>query len=179
MKEETETNVKRWLEDVVIGLNLCPFAKGPFLKKEIRFCVSEAKSNVEAANDIIKECHLLDEDEAIETTLVIYPQTFGDFLNFNDFLFFGDLILKENHWQGVYQIASFHPNYRFANTESDDPQNLTNRSPYPILHLLRESSLTKALDQYTEPEQIPKDNIRTMRELTQTEKQTYFSYLYK
>ncbi len=175
---EIISTVKTWLEDVVIGLQLCPFAKAPFQSEQIRFSLCKAEQE-EAINEaLIQECLLLDQQKAIETTLLICPNALHDFFTYNQFLLWAEQTLKKNQWRGVYQIASFHPDYCFANSEADDPQNLSNRSPHPILHLLRENSLEKILERYPNPDGIPENNIKTLRSLDERQKNALFPYLF-
>jgi hypothetical protein len=174
-----EQQTRQWLQDVVIGLQLCPFAKAPLQKEQISFFVSQASSEEELIEELIKQCHHLDAEIKTETTLIICANLLDDFFDFCQFLTWANSTLKSNQWQGVYQLANFHPHYTFSGCEYDDPQNLTNRAPFPILHLLREESLTKMLEKYPEPELIPKKNIEKMHQLSIDEQYKYFSYLFK
>jgi len=151
----------------VIGLNLCPFAKAVHVKNQIRYVVSNAGTREALAADLQRELQLLDETdpEKIETTLLIHPQVLQDFLEYNDFLEIADAVVDENDLTGVIQIASFHPEYQFADSNADDIDNYTNRSPYPTLHLLRESSIDRAVDSFPEANAIFERNIATMRDL--------------
>lgn len=176
---DIEKHVKQWLAEVVIGLQLCPFAKAPFNKQQIRFYISKAETEEVLIDDLIRECQYLDDHATTETTLIICPNILDDFFMYNQFLLWAGRMLKQHQWEGVYQIASFHPDYTFFGIEADAPQNLTNRSPYPILHLLREDSLADILDRYSDPEGIPEKNIKTMEALSTEEKRRYFSYLYE
>ena len=158
-------HVESWLADVVIELNLCPFAKREHLAKRIRFQCSPARSEQELLQDLVVELALLKKSPEIETTLLIHPEVLNDFDAYNQFLDFADQVIEQMNMQGVYQIASFHPDYQFAETEFDDAENFTNRSPYPLLHILREPSLEKAIETHSSTEQIPKDNIALMNKL--------------
>jgi hypothetical protein len=169
---------RQWLEEVVIGLELCPFAKAPFQKEQIRLMVSQADSEEELIEELIAQCRHLDEDINTETTLIICANLLNDFFDFCQFLKWADSTLKNNQWQGIYQLANFHPHYIFSGCEYSDLQNLTNRSPFPILHLLREKTLTNMLEKYPEPELIPKKNIEKMQQLSIAEQQRYFAYLF-
>lgn len=171
-------NVKTWLEQVVINLNLCPFAKAPYQKKQVRFVVCTETLEEDINASLIEECLFLDQHDEIETSLIICPAALSDFFTYNRFLLWAQQTLKQYNWRGTYQIASFHPDYVFANTETDDVQNFTNRAPYPILHLLRESSLETILDRYSEAASIPDNNIQTMQQLTQSEIERLFPYLF-
>jgi hypothetical protein len=174
-----EQQTRQWLQDVVIGLQLCSFAKAPFQKEQIRFVVSQANNEEELIEELINECHHLDADSKTETTLIICANLLNDFFDFCQLLNWADSTLKSNQWKGVYKLANFHPQYQFAGCKYDDPQNLTNRAPFPILHLLREDSLSKVLEKYPEPELIPKNNIEKMHQLSIDEQYKYFHYLFK
>ncbi|HUX91346.1 MAG TPA: DUF1415 domain-containing protein [Gallionellaceae bacterium] len=160
-------DTQRWLERAVIGLNLCPFAKAVHVKKQIRYVVSGATTPEALLDELIKELELLAESSAekIDTTLLIHPHVLTDFLDYNDFLDVADASLDELDLAGILQIASMHPRYQFADTQPDDMANYTNRSPYPTLHLLRESSVDKAVAAFPEADQIFEKNIETMEKL--------------
>ena len=157
----------QWLERAVIGLNLCPFAKGVHVKNQIHYAVA-------TSDDVEKLRHLLRAElqalvampvETRETTLVILPNCLADFLDFNDFLAEADALLDELGLGGTLQIASFHPQYQFAGTHADDVTNFTNRSPYPTLHLLREESIDRAVEVFPDAELIFERNIATLQAL--------------
>jgi hypothetical protein len=156
-----------WLEKAVIGLNLCPFAKAVHARGQIRYYVSRARSLDELLDDLERELRALaaSAPEEIDTTLVIHPHMFGDFLDYNDFLERADEFVEELGFAGELQIASFHPRYQFEGTEADDITNFTNRSPYPMLHLLRERSVDAAVAAFPEAETIYLKNMETMRKL--------------
>jgi hypothetical protein len=158
---------RAWLEKVVIGLNLCPFAREPFNARRIRFRESAARDEQTLLAHLAEELtRLRDADpKELETTLLIHPHVLGDFLAYNDFLDLADQALVELELDGVIQIASFHPAYRFEGTEPDDVTNGTNRSPYPMLHLLREDSVARAVESYPDADKIPERNMETMRKL--------------
>ena len=158
---------RRWLERAVIGLNLCPFAKAVHVKEQIRYVVSEARDTEQLLGDLARELQFLaDADpETCDTTLLIHPHALGDFLDYNAFLDLADAAVEELGLDGVLQVASFHPDYQFAETEPDDVTNCTNRSPYPTLHLLREDSIDRAVEAFPEAEQIYEHNMRTLRKL--------------
>lgn len=162
---EVERQVENWLTSIVIDLNLCPFAQAEYRKNKIRFKVSTAESEQEIVRDLIVELSLVNKHDGIETSLLILPHALAEFEYFNDFLGFADSLLEEMNLDGVFQFASFHPDYRFADTEADDVENFTNKAPYPILHILRESSLDWAVEQHPDTEQIPLDNIALMNKL--------------
>ena len=156
-----------WLERAVIGLNLCPFAKAVHVKKQIRYVVSRAITEEELLSDLMNELEFLAEtpSEKIDTTLLIHPAVLTDFLDYNDFLDVVDAALEDMELEGILQVASFHPQYQFADTQPDDIENFTNRSPYPTLHLLRESSMVLAVSAYPEADKIFDKNIGTLRKL--------------
>lgn len=158
-------STQRWLENIVIELNLCPFAKREFIKNRIHYRVSQAKKLNELLTTLEHALTELANSTQIETTLIIHPYVLQHFQDYNDFLDLAQQQLLEQRYEGIIQIASFHPDYQFANTQQDDPENYTNRSPFPLLHLLKESSLEKVLSNYPNPEQIPLDNIALMNKL--------------
>lgn len=158
---------RRWLERAVIGLGLCPFAKAVHVKGQVRYVVSGA-TDVYALRDALEAelLHLRDTPaDAIDTTLLIHPHVLGDFLAYNDFLDEADALLRRLGLDGGIQVASFHPHYVFAGEPPEDPSNLTNRAPYPILHLLREASIDRAVAAFPDADVIVHRNIETMRRL--------------
>lgn len=160
-------DMRRWLERAVIGLNLCPFAKAVHVKGQIHYAVSAASCAAELRRDLLAELRDLAAMDALlrDTTLLIAPLAFPDFLDFNDFLAEADQALAELDLEGVLQIASFHPRYQFAGTAPDDIANFTNRAPYPALHLLREASIDRAVDAFPEAETIYEANMATLERL--------------
>jgi hypothetical protein len=158
---------KRWIERAVIGLNLCPFARAPYLGDRLRLHVSHATTPDALIADLCDELSTMQERGAdtVETTLLIHPFVFTDFLAFNDFLEAADGALEALELDGEIQLASFHPDYQFADTAADDVENCTNRSPYPILHLLRESSVDRAVATLPDTDAIYRRNIETLRSL--------------
>lgn len=156
-----------WLEKAVIGLNLCPFAKAVHVKRQIRYVVSEATSELDLYSDLLWEIKFLHGADPIkvETTLLIHPNVLTDFLEFNDFLDVADTALEELNVDGIFQIASFHPNYQFAGTQPDDIENYTNRSPFPTLHILREAGITRAVDSFPDTDDIFLKNRETLKKL--------------
>ena len=157
--------VQRWVETFVVGLNVCPFAKREVVKNRVRYCVSQADTPELLTVDLEHELNRLKENDAIETSLLIHPSVLQDFYDYNDYLHTANTLVSNMGLDGVFQVASFHPNFQFAGTEAADAENYTNRSPYPILHLLREQSLTVAIDAYPDADDIPKNNIKLMNEL--------------
>ena len=158
---------ERWLERAVIGLNLCPFAKGVHLKQQIRWVESPATTAEALLQDLVRELQFLAQASPadIDTTLLVHPQVLGDFLDYNDFLEIADAAVEELGLEGVLQVASFHPSYQFEDTSPEDVENFSNRSPYPTLHLLREDSIDRAVDAFPEAEDIYERNIDTLRKL--------------
>jgi hypothetical protein len=158
---------RTWIEKAVIGLELCPFAKAVYVKQQVRYAVSAARDAPALLADLKRELLGLAQSDAdaVDTALLIHPQVLVDFLDYNDFLAVADAALAELGLSGILQIASFHPAYRFAATELDDVSNFTNRSPYPMLHLLREASVSRAVDAFPEAAQIYEKNIATLRRL--------------
>ncbi|NQV73815.1 DUF1415 domain-containing protein [bacterium] len=150
---------------MVIGLNLCPFARKEWVQKRVRLVVSEARSEDELLLVLQKECDELTAHPEIETTLLIHPWVLEDFWDYNQFLDGVDNMLIDNELEGIYQVASFHPNYQFAGTEPDDVENATNRSPFPVLHILREESLERAIASFPDPELIPERNIALLQSM--------------
>lgn len=158
---------RHWLVRAVIGLNLCPFAKSVHTKDQIRYVVSDSRDLEGTLAALEAELRTLvdAEPERIDTTLLIFPQACPDFLEFNDMLFFAERLLAQMRLEGQVQIASFHPHYQFADTAPGDVENYTNRAPYPILHLLRESSVERAVQAFPDAAGIYERNQETMRRL--------------
>jgi len=174
-----EQRVMQWLQDVVIGLNLCPFANKPTRAGQVRLRVSEALSEEVLLSDIEVELQRLDAEPAtiLETTLVIAPYMLADFWDYNQFIGWVEALISRSGWQGVYQLATFHPNYCFAGAEPEDAENLTNRGPFPIFHLIREASMADVLARYPDPESIPENNIRRVSALSEAQRRSLFPYL--
>ncbi len=158
---------RRWIREFVIGFNLCPFAKKVFDADRIRFTTTDVTSETDLLNVLTEELKFLSQAERaeVETTILIHPQSLTDFLNYNDFLSRADQRLKELGLFGVIQIASFHPQYQFAGTNPDDVTNYTNRSPYPMLHLIREASITEVGGDPEVLLGIPERNMALLRSL--------------
>ena len=165
--EEVVTATRTWLERAVIGLNLCPFAKPVHLNNLIRYFVSDARSLARLREDLMAELRALDaaDPAQCETTLLIHPHVLADFSDYNEFLEQADDAVSELGIEGVMQVASFHPRYQFEDAGPDDIENYTNRSPYPMLHLLRESSVERAVTTYPDTTAIYRKNIATLRGL--------------
>ncbi|MGF1706801.1 DUF1415 domain-containing protein [Enterovibrio baiacu] len=180
--QDVEAQTTEWLENVVIGLNLCPFAAKPQRNKQIKIEVCEGNTDEAVMESLLTELNLLESSDVadLETTLVVTPNYFQDFDDYNQFLDVADMIIEQFGWRGIYQIASFHPDYCFADVEPDDESNLTNRSPYPVFHLIREASIEKALKYYGgDADAIPDINIDRVCSLSNDEKRALFPYLFR
>jgi len=157
-------SVKYWLDKTIIGFNFCPFAKREFVNQSIHYEVVDESNTEEQLHTIINECHRLDENSEIETTLVILPVGLESYYDYLDMLEVANELLFQEDYEGTYQLASFHPDYCFADIKSDDASNYTNRSPYPLVHIIREKSLEYVLSKYPAPEKIPETNIKLAQE---------------
>lgn len=164
---QAEADTQRWLERAVIGLNLCPFAKAVHVRGQIHYAVYLPDEEGGLIDMLLDEAHALAARSATErdTTLVIAPNTLADFLDFNDFTARAERRLARAGFEGELQLASFHPRFQFAGTEAEDITNATNRAPYPILHLLREDSVSRAVEAFPEAEAIFERNIQTLEAL--------------
>ena len=180
MDEQIIADIEQWLDEVVIGLDLCPFAARPRREKRVHIAVSHATDEESLLNDLQAELERLSDTPAaeLETTLLAIPDMLEDFADYNDFLDAVDLWVEQFGWEGELQVASFHPQYQFADTEADDPGNLTNRSPWPLLHIIREDSLEKAIEHYPDVDAIPERNIARMKALGPAERKRLFPYLF-
>ena len=156
-----------WLERAVIGLNLCPFAKAVYAKQQVRFVLSDATTPEALLEQLAEELVYLRDasPDEVDTTLIIHPDVLNDFLEYNDFLDNADAAVETLDLEGVIQVASFHPYYQFAGTEFADVENFTNRAPYPTLHLLREDSVSRAVDAFPDADAIIDRNIETVTRL--------------
>ena len=155
---------KKWIVDVVIACNFCPFAAREIKRNSIHYEVVAETNLKKCLQLFINECQRLDNQTEIETSLLIFSKGFSSFDEYLVLLSEAEKLLKRKGYEGIYQLASFHPLYRFAEAPADDAANYTNKSPYPMLHLLREESIEKALQHYPNAEQIPERNIRFARE---------------
>jgi hypothetical protein len=165
--EQTEkiiTQTKHWIRELVVGCNFCPFAAREVKRDSIRYEVNNATTLSAAREAFLRECIYLDQHPAVETTLLIFPDGFPRFMDYLDLVTAGEKLLKQKKYEGTYQLASFHPLYQFAGTAPEDAANYTNRSLYPMLHILREESIEKALAHYPHPEHIPDRNVNFARE---------------
>ena len=165
--DEVLIATERWLERAVIGLNLCPFAKSVFVKKQVRYALTAAGDADELLAELEHELNLLaaTDPTELDTTLLIHPQAMTDFLDYHFFLAEAEALLKNLGYEGVFQIASLHPQYEFAGSDPEDIANFTNRSPFPTLHLLRESSIDRAVATFPDAADIFERNIETMEKL--------------
>lgn len=154
---------KKWILDVVIGCNFCPFASKEFKKDSIHYQVTDASDLEKSLQAFIIECSRLDSNAEIETTLLIVPEGFDDFDDFLQLVDFSEKMIHQQGYEGIYQVATFHPAYCFQGSDPNDAANYTNRSPYPILQLLREDTIEKALKLYRNPETIPENNVAFAR----------------
>lgn len=162
-----QQDTHRWVQRAVIGLNLCPFAKSVEVNQRLRIVVSAARSPEELLKDLARELLALRraDPEEVETTLIAHPWVLNDFLDFNDFLGAADALVEDLELDGILQVASFHPDYQFEGTAPDDVENLSNRSPYPTLHLLREESIERAVETMPDTDAIYETNIETLRRI--------------
>lgn len=155
---------RQWVETFVVARNICPFAGREVARDTIRYVVQDASDWEPALLALVAECERLDETPGIETTLLVLTPGLSSFDDYLDFLEIAEALLVDQGYEGIYQLASFHPDYCFADAESEDPANFTNRSPLPMLHLLREAGLEQALAHYPDPEAIPERNMAALRE---------------
>jgi len=165
MNDPSIENTRQWLESVVIAHNFCPFAKSELIKEHILFEVIEHTDIESCLEALITSCEKLDDNTDIETTLLIIPNGFADFEQYLDLLDIAERLLEARRYEGIYQLASFHPEYCFDEADPDDPANYTNRSPYPMLHLLREATIEQSLKNIDNPETIPLKNIERARSI--------------
>jgi hypothetical protein len=167
MSDEIIATTRKWLERAVIGLNLCPFAKSVHVKGQVRYVVSAAQNEDALLDDLERELKFLAEaaPAEVDTTLLITPEVLTDFDDFASFLDLVEVVLRTQGLSGTLQVASFHPDYVFADAEPDDIANYTNRAPYPTLHLIREASLARATAAFPDAADIYERNIETLNEL--------------
>lgn len=150
---------KKWINDVVVGCNFCPFAANVIRLQSVHYQVESGTDLHDCLNSVLAETARLDNEAEVETSFLIFQNSFVKFTDFLNLLSLSEKLLKEKGYEGIYQLASFHPLYRFADSKHDDPADYTNRSIYPMLHFLREESIAKALDHYPSPENIPARNV--------------------
>lgn len=158
-------HTQNWIRSFIIKFNICPFAKREISRGTVRFQVSLTTKEEAALTELMSEIDVLDKQREIETTLLIFPQLFKDFFHYLDFIDMAEQLLLDSGYEGIYQIATFHPDYCFADVDINDVSNYTNRSPYPMLHVLREESVEKAIEYYGDTATIPENNIVTMQQL--------------
>jgi len=163
MKNEV-LQTQQWLEKIIIGLNFCPFAKKEMVNNTIHYYLSSKVKLQKALEELMAQCTYLEQHDEIETSLIIYNQGFKNFENYLDLVVLAEELVIESGFEGIFQLASFHPDYYFEGEDFDDPANFTNRSPYPTLHIIREKSMERVLAVYKNPEQIPDNNITLARE---------------
>jgi len=169
---------QNWLRTIIIAYSICPFAKRELERGSIRFSINHDTEIESCLLNLMLECDRLDTDSSVETTLLIYDNAFTAFDDYLDFLELAETLLIAQGYEGIYQLASFHPDYCFEGAEPDDPANYTNRSPYPMLHLLRETSIELAVATYPHPENIPQRNIELTRELGHAKMQALLAACY-
>ena len=169
-------SVQSWFEQTVLGLNLCPFAHKPHKQGSIRFELSHAGSDETCLGDIYRNLLKLDQHPEIETLVLICADYLDNFDDYNQFLNLADQLLEQQGWEGEYQIASFHPDYCFAGCDTDDRANWTNRSPYPLFHLIREQSISRAKATHPDVQGIPQTNIETLEKLSDGEMKRLFRH---
>ena len=150
---------KQWIDEIIIGLNFCPFAKKEFVNNSIHYYQSTEEQVKQALHTLIEQCHYLQKHEEIETTLIIYSDGFRRFERYLDLVDYANDLLIDSGFEGIFQLATMHPEYCFAEVDFDNASNFTNRSPYPMLHLIRESSMSRVLSVYKNPEKIPENNM--------------------
>lgn len=163
-----EQQVWQWLDDVVIGLNLCPFAKKPRVNQQIQVTVCQATNHEELITDFMKELEFIRDVDPnnTDTSVFVIANMLQDFDEYLDYLNLANMTVSQYGLEGEFQLASFHPNYQFEGTDKQDQENLTNTSPYPIIHIIREATVEKVLKHYPNPEDIPDNNIRCVENLT-------------
>lgn len=148
-----------WIEQVVVGLNFCPFAKKVLINEQIDIQVNDADTLPQALEVLLSKLQQMDDDQAIETSLLVYPEGFESFDLYLDLYDSAAYMIEKGGYSGIYQLASFHPEYLFEGEDEEDPSHFTNRSPFPMLHILREQSMARILEQYPNPERIPVNNL--------------------
>lgn len=166
-RDEVIAAMRQWLEKAVIGLNLCPFAKSVYVNNQVRIVVSEAKHTDGFLEDLDRELEFLAaaDPKEVDTTLLVHPTLFPDFLDFDEIAVIAEEAVEEHELEGILQVASFHPRFQFADSEPDDIENYTNRSPFPTLHILREDSIERAVAAFPNAEAIYERNVETMQKL--------------
>lgn len=156
---------RHWLDSVILAMNLCPFAKPRVVQNSIHYSYTDAASEERLLEDLADELVRLDASPEISTTLLIHPAVLVNYSHYNQFLELAEQLLEMSGYTGVYQVVGFHPQFQFADTDQSDVGNYTNRSPYPMLHILREAEVTDAVEQHPNVEAIPQQNIKTLEQL--------------
>jgi uncharacterized protein len=169
--------VSQWLEQIVIGLNFCPFARQPFMDNAVRIVPVDDEISAALLTALKLELEYLTAHPEVETTLVVLTRALDDFMQYNDFIHQVEDWLWQNDYEGIYQVASFHPDYCFADVPATDAGNFTNRAPYPLLHILREDRLEEMLQRYPNSDEIPDNNVRFLKHQSLQKLQTLFAYL--
>ena len=169
------SGTKLWLEEIIIGLNFCPFAKKEFVNNTIHYHLSKTSQVKPALHEFIEQCSHLQVHDDLETTLIVYEDGFRGFERYLDLVDYANDLLIESGFEGVFQLASMHPEYCFDGNDYDDASNFTNRSPYPMIHIIREESMARVLSVYKDPEKIPENNIV----LAQQKGSAYFKNMLK
>jgi len=170
---------KNWISQIVIDLQLCPFASAPFNTNNIDYTVIPRSDITKHLHQIANSYIALEKDTDIETQLLIFPDAYQDFEDYLDVLYLANQILDDLKYTGIFQLASFHPSYRFADSSETDAANYSNRSPYPMLHVLREKSLEKAIANHPNVEQIPRENTNRLNEIGYSKMQEKFEQIMK
>lgn len=176
--QDAKAITQAWLKSVIIEYSICPFAKRELERGSIYFSVNHDTVIEQCLLHLMDECDRLDTEPGIETTLLIYTGAFAEFDDYLDFIEIAESLLTEQGYEGTYQLASFHPDYCFQGSDPDDAANFTNRSPYPMLHLLRESSIEQAVANHPDPENIPQHNIELARKLGLAKMRTLLAACY-
>ena len=164
LEQDILVRTQKWIKDVIIACNFCLFAAKPIREKKVHYRVEPSETLSICLEAFLEECERLEKTPSIETTFIVYPYTFQNFEVYLEFVALVDKLLQKHAYEGVYQVASFHPDYCFEGEDPEDASNYTNRSIYPMLHILREESITQALDTFQDPESIPERNIQFARE---------------
>ena len=162
--EQVVTQCQQWLDKIIIGLNFCPFAKKEFVNNSIAYPVFRNVDFDAAVIELLEQCKHLDEHEEVTTALLIFAEDFSYFEDFLHLVAIAEKMLIKQGYEGIYQIATFHPDYYFAGVDEDDVSNYTNRAPFPILHIIREDDLERAINAHPDPEGIPDKNIALCHE---------------
>lgn len=172
-------SVRQWFEKAVLGLNLCPFAFRPYRQGTIHFELSQARDDESCITDVYSNLLKMEKDDSIETMILIIPHHLAHFDDYNQFMALADLLLEQQGWEGIFQIASFHPDYCFDGSAPDDRENWTNRSPFPLLHLIRELSISRVIDSNADVEQVPHTNIKKLNSLDDAAMREIFGRRYQ